>query len=205
MMKRKVQLTGILLMLILACNMPLSAQRGMRGAADTTRMKHMWMASDSLNRHGMGNRTWMEHRRFDQMRPFMGHRNMFGMGMDNGMVMGRGMRPGMGRGMRPGMGFDMRSGNRPMLGDSISGRRFGPGMMMLGSIPNVTEKQKKEITDLMTKQRDEMKKLREEMQTKMKALRDSQRKSILNILTDEQKRFIESRSENPSPAPAKTK
>jgi hypothetical protein len=187
MMKRTVQLTGILLMLLLACSMSLSAQRGMRGAADTTHMKHMWMASDTLRRHGMGNRTWMERGRMDHMRQFTGHRNMYGMGM------------------RPGMGFDMSRGNRPMWGDSISGRQFGPGMMMLGSIPNVTEKQKKEITDLMTKQRDEMKKLREEMQTRMKALRDSHRKSILSVLTDEQKKFIDSRSENISPAPGKTK
>jgi hypothetical protein len=189
MMKRTVQLTGLLLMLLLVCNIPLSAQRGMRGAADTTRMKHMWMASDTLHRQEMGNRTWMEPGRMDHMRQFTGHRNMYGMG----------------RGMRPGMGFDMRRGNRPMWGDSISGRQFGPGMMMLGSIPNVTEKQKKEITDLMTKQRDEMKKLREEMQTRMKALRDSHKKSILSILTDEQKKFIESRSGNITPAPEKTK
>ena len=88
MMKRTVQLTGILLMLLLACNMPLSAQRGMRGAADTTRMKHMWMASDTLHRHGMGNKTWMEHGRMDHMRQFPGHRNMYGMGMGMGMGMG---------------------------------------------------------------------------------------------------------------------
>ncbi len=189
MMKRTVQLTGILLMLLMACNMSLSAQRGMRGAADTTRMNHMWMASDTLHRHGMGNRTSMEPARMDHMRQFMGHRGMYGMG----------------RGMRPGMGFDMRRDNGPMGRDSISGRQFDPGMMMLGSIPNVTEKQKKEITDLMTKQRDEMKKLREEMQTKMKALRDSHRKSVLVILTDEQKKFVESRSENNFPAPGKSK
>ena len=189
MMKRTVQLTGILLMLLLACNMSLSAQRGMRGAADTTHMKRMWMASDTLHRHGMGNRTWMGPGRIDHMRHYMGHRGMYGMG----------------RGMRPDMGFDMRRGNGPMWRDSISGRQFGPGMMMLGSIPNVTEKQKKEITDLMTKQRDEMKKLREEMQTKMKALRDSHRNSVLSILTDEQKKFVESRSEKISPAPGKTK
>ena len=189
MMKRTVQLTGILLMLLLACNMSLSAQRGMMGAADTTRMKHMWMASDTLHRHGMGNRTWMGPGRIDHMRHYMGHRGMYGMG----------------RGMRPDMGFDMRRGNGPMWRDSISGRQSGPGMMMLGSIPNVTEKQKKEITDLMTKQRDEMKKLREEMQTKMNALRDTHRNSVLSILTDEQKKFVESRSEKISPAPGKTK
>ncbi len=176
-------------MLLLACNMSLSAQRVMRGTADTTRLKHNWMASDTLHRHGMSDRSWMGPGRMDHMRQSMGHRGMYGIE----------------RGMRPGMDFNMRRGNRSMQRDSISGRQFGPGMMMLGSIPNVTEKQKKEITDLMTKQRDEMKKLREEMQTKMKALRDSHRKSILSILTDEQKKFIESRSESISPAPGKTK
>jgi len=43
------------------------------------------------------------------------------------------------------------------------------------------------------------------MQTKMKALRDSHRNSVLSILTDEQKKFVELRSEKISPAPGKTK
>ena len=189
MMKRTIQINGILLMLLLVCNMSLSAQRGMRGAADTTRMNHMRMASDTLHRHGMGSRTWMGPARMDHMRQFMDHHSMYGLD----------------RGMRPGQGYDNRRGYGSMHSDSISERQFGPGRMILGSIPNVTEKQKKEISDLMTKQRDEMKKLREEMQIRMQALRDSHRKSVLSILTDEQKKFIESGSENNFPAPGKTK
>ena len=188
-MKRTVQLTGILLMLILTCNMSLSAQRWMRDMADTTCMNHMRMSTDTLHRHGMGNKTWIGPARMYHMQKFMDHRGMYGMG----------------RGMRPGQGFDMRKGYGPVHRDSIYGRQFGPGRMMLESIPNVTEKQKKEISDLMTKHQDEMKKLREEMQTRMQALTDSHRKNILNILTDEQKKFIESGSANNLKVPEKTK
>jgi Spy/CpxP family protein refolding chaperone len=145
-MKRKVQVTGILLMLLLSCNMSLSAQRGMKHPADSTRMSHM---------------------RLD-------------------------------RGMRH--DYNMRRGYGPMQRDSISARQFGPAGMILGSIPNVTEAQKKQITDLMTKQRSEMQKLREEMQTKMQALRDSHRKSVLNVLTEEQKKFVETREKDNPPA-----
>jgi Spy/CpxP family protein refolding chaperone len=93
----------------------------------------------------------------------------------------------------------------PNRRDSIAGRQFGPGRMMLESIPNVTEKQKKEISDLMTKQREEMTKFRDEMQTKMKEMRESHRKSILSILTDEQKKFIEPAAPKTPAAPAVTK
>ena len=89
--------------------------------------------------------------------------------------------------------------------DSVFHRQFGPAGMILGSIPNVTEAQKKQIADLMTKHQAEMKKLREETQTKMQALRESHRKSVLNILTDEQKKFVESREKINSPAPELTK
>lgn len=188
-MKRTLQFTGILLMLLLAGNMSLSAQRAMRGASDSTRMSHMRMVSDTLHRHGMGNRAWTGPARMNQMQCFMDHRGMYGMG----------------RGMRPYQGFGMRRGYGPMHKDSIARRQFGPGRMMLESIPNVTAAQKKEITDLMTKQREEMLKFRQEMQTKMQALRDSHRQSLLNILTPEQKKFIESKSENKSSAPVKTK
>ena len=44
-----------------------------------------------------------------------------------------------------------------------------------------------------------MKKIREEMFSKMQNLMDSHRKDILTILTDEQKKFIESGRGNPSP------
>jgi len=182
-MKRKLQFTGILLMLLLSCNISLSAQRAMKHATDSTRMSHMWMASDTAHRKFQNDRPFPGRERMHNMRNFSGGHNMYGMG----------------RGMRPDYG--MRRGYGPLQSDSMSHRRSGPAGMILGSIPNVTEAQKKQITDLMAKQQTEMKKLREEMQAKMQALRDSHRKNVLNILTDEQKKFIESREKNNSPAP----
>jgi hypothetical protein len=139
-------LTGTLLILILACNLSLNAQRGTRGTMDSTRMSHARMDSDVIHRHGHPD------------------------------------------GMR---GFD--KGGR------------GPGHYMLESIPNVTEKQKKDITDLKLKQQDEMKKFRDEMSSKMQAMRDSHKKSMMSILTEEQKKFIESKQIKETTPPAKTK
>jgi hypothetical protein len=104
----------------------------------------------------------------------------------------RGMGPGMMREGHPGMG--MRSGMGRMPMDSLSWMPAGPGKRILESIPNVTENQKKQIEDLIKKQQDEMVKFREEMSAKMKNLRDSHRNDILNILTDEQKKYIQSGS-----------
>jgi Spy/CpxP family protein refolding chaperone len=81
-------------------------------------------------------------------------------------------------------------GRMPM--DSTGWMPAGPGRRMLESIPNVTENQKKQIEDLIKKQQDDMIKFREEMSAKMKDLRDSHRKDILNILTDEQKKYVQS-------------
>src|SRR5512133_3413769 len=127
-MKRKVKLTGILLLLILGCNLSLSAQRGMRHPADTTRMNHMRMISDTTYR-SMNDRSLYGPDRMYRMRDFRDRHYMYGME--------RGMRHGYGRGR----GFG------PMQRDSISHRQFGPAGMILGSIPNVTETQKKQITD----------------------------------------------------------
>lgn len=125
--------------------------------------------------------------RMNHMRDFRDRHDIYGME--------RGMRHNYGKGR----------GYGPMQRDSISYRHYGMAGMILGSIPNVTEAQKKQITDLMTSQQAEMKKLREEMQTKMQALRETHRKSVLNILTDEQKKFVESREKNNSQTPEITK
>ena len=44
-----------------------------------------------------------------------------------------------------------------------------------------------------------MKKLQEEMSSKMQSLMDSNKKDMLNILTDEQKKYIESGREKSVP------
>jgi hypothetical protein len=121
-----------------------------------------------------------------RMRMGQNFRHIRGMPGMQGM-MGQGMRNGIMRGM----------GRMPM--DSTGWMPMGPGRRMLESIPNVTENQKKVIEDLTKKHIDEMKKIREEMFSKMQSLMDSHRKDILNILTEEQKKFIESGRGNPSP------
>lgn len=185
-MKRKVELTGILLVLLLGCNLSLSAQRGMRLTADSTRMNQMRMVSDTARWKHMNDRSLYGHDRMYRMRDFREQHYMYGID--------RGMRRDWGGGR----GFG------PIRRDSISHRQFGTAGMILGSIPNVTEAQKKQITDLMTRQQAEMKKLREEMQAKMLALRESYRKNVLNVLTDEQKKFVESREKNNLPVKVKT-
>jgi hypothetical protein len=120
-----------------------------------------------------------------RMRMGQNFRHIRGMPGMQGM-MGQGMRNGIMRGM----------GRMPM--DSTGWMPMGPGRRMLESIPNVTENQKKVIKDITKKNIDEMKKIREEMFSKMQNLIDSQRKDILNILTEEQKKFIESGRGDPS-------
>jgi hypothetical protein len=103
--------------------------------------------------------------------------------------MAHGMRNERMRGMGPEMGMMRGMGRMPV--DSLSWMPSGPGKRILESIPNVTENQKKQIEDLIKKQQEEMVKLREEMSAKMKNLRDSHRNDIMNILTDEQKKYVQ--------------
>ncbi len=119
---------------------------------------------------------------------FRHHRNMPEM---RGM-MGRGMRFGMMRGMHHGMGPGMMSGMGRMPMDSIGFMPFGPGRRLLESIPNVTENQKKQMEDIIKKRNDDLKKLREDTFSKMKDIVAADRKEMLNVLTDDQKKFLES-------------
>ena len=131
----------------------------------------------------------------------MGNRMMSDMGPERRHELMRGMghvmRYGMKRGVGPGMEFGMMRGMGRMPMDSIGWIPMGQGRRILESVPNVTEQQKSQIEDLIKKQQDEMKKLREEMTVKMKSIMDSHRKNILNILTDDQKKFIESGAVKP--------
>ena len=168
--------------------MPLNAQRGvraMRGDSivmnriqkEAPEMGMMMHRPDSARMRrmmpGMGN-PWMSGH--DRFMPPMGNMRRFGPGMG---MMGPGMwRPGMGM-MRPGM-------YRPGMGMNQA-----PGMRILNNIPNLTDKQKKDITDIRQKQMEEMQKIRNEMQEKMKAIRQSDRTKIMNLLNDEQKKWFE--------------
>jgi hypothetical protein len=121
------------------------------------------------------------------------------------MPMGRGMRPGMQQGQMPGMGRDMDQGRMNGMRRGM-GRGMGMGMMpmdrmgrgnmisgrLMNLIPDLTDKQKKEIADLRQKQQEEMTKLREDMTTKMQVLMEAHSKKVLDILTPEQKKIYES-------------
>jgi hypothetical protein len=163
-MKRAGIITGLLLALLIAgsgCRHERSEKGNMR---EYPRMAHMRMDRDFWYTRHMHNIR-------GHMTPEEDNGMMRGMWqMDHGIR----MMPGMGR--------------MPM--DSMGVMPFGAGRRMLGSIPNVTESQKKQIKDLAIKNQEEMRKLREEMSSKMKDLMDSHRKDVLNILTEEQKKFI---------------
>ena len=183
----------MLLMLFIAGSLSLSGQRGMRGMRpDSSEMKMIRMKQwqmplmmqnpDSLRMGGM--RHGMIPGRMNNMGWFMNPGWQMGhMGMGRGMRM---MGPGMGRGsMGPGMG-------RPGMG-----MRQGASGRTMENIPNLTERQKKDIAGLRQKQRDEMQKFREEMQGKMKEMRESYRNKVMNLLTDEQKKWFEENTPKP--------
>jgi hypothetical protein len=168
----------------------MKAQRGMRGQmADSTRKG---MYGDQMMRH--------KQMPTDSVREFMMQR-MNRMGMHGGMwhsPMHRGYQgfygyPRMQWGPRPGWGWN---------GPGWYGRPgYGPRpplMRHLESVPNLTEKQKKDIADLNKKHQEEMQKFREETSKKVSEMRDSHRKKLMDLLTDEQKKYIEG---NTTPAP----
>jgi hypothetical protein len=165
-MKNSGKIAGMLLMLLIAGNLSLNAQRGMRG-----------MMSDTARMNNMG--------RFicpmcPMCQPAVGMRHM-GYGM-------RRMAPGMGRSA-------MGPAARQFQGRGM--QQAAPGMRIMENIPNLTDKQKKDIAELRQKQQDEMQKLREAMQVKVKDLRESHRTKVMNLLTDEQKKWVDENTPKP--------
>ena len=190
-MKKRNAIIGLLLVILVAGN----------GCHNIRHNRNEMRNSAKIERMGQNFRHYREMqgmpgRMAQGMRP----------GMMGGMGPGMGMMRGMGRrGMMPGMGMGMMRGFGRVPMDSTGWMPMGPGRMMMESIPNVTENQKKQITDLIKKHQDEMKKLREEMSSKFQSLIESNRKDMLNILTDEQKKFIESERGKSTPNPEKEK
>lgn len=184
-MKRGITITGILLVLLIAGS---GCHRFSRRPTRSYAGMHMNMNQNFRHNRWMpGMRGEMfQNRRFGMMR---------GMGQGRGFgMMGRmdqGMRSPM---MRPGMGYGMMGNMGRMPMDSTGWMNPGTGRRILESIPNVTDSQKKQIEDLVKKQQDDMKKLREDMSAKMKDMMTSHKKEMLNILTAEQKKFIENRT-----------
>ena len=73
--------------------------------------------------------------------------------------------------------------------------------MIMDNIPNLTDKQKKDIAVMRIDQQTEMKKMREDMQSKMKALRETQRTNIEKLLTPEQKKWLDENAPKPETTP----
>ena len=156
--------------------------RSIRGMRGTTH----------INRHGVDIR---------QKRGMNRNANMLRMN-DMRPGIGPGQRYGMGRGMGQGQMNGMRRGMGTMSMNRMGKGNMGPGRF-IENIPNLTEKQKKDIADLRQKQQDEMKKFRDEMTTKMQGLRETNRKKVMDLLTPEQKKYVESRTGNVNPVSSK--
>jgi len=96
----------------------------------------------------------------------------------------------------------MRRGMGPMPMNRMGQGQMGHGRLV-DIIPNLTEKQKKDITDLRKEQMNEMKKFRDDMATKIKGMRETNKKKVMDLLTPEQKKFVESGTENSIPVSPK--
>lgn len=148
--------------------------RGMRG-----------MRSDTLMMHG---------NHMMKMNPDSANRNM----MRNHMHQIRRMHDGMGSGpmSHSQRGYGMRQGSwgAPSRYDRDHGYGRSTHSDMMQNIPNLTDKQKKDIADLRQKQMDEMKNFRAETQSKMSAMRESFRNKIKEQLTPEQKKYFDENS-----------
>jgi|WetSurMetagenome_2_1015567.scaffolds.fasta_scaffold00011_87 Spy/CpxP family protein refolding chaperone len=179
-MKNNFKIAGMMLILVIAGSMALSAQRQVRGEKiDTIRMDRRDLAPRTVM--GMP----LENSRVPGAqipgRQIRHGWNDFN-GPRNGMGQGRGFRhPGMGMGIGMGQPGQGRQGRMPDL----------------YNIPNLTDKQKKDIADLRGKQMADVEKLRIDMQSKMKELRDSHRAKVMSLLTEEQKKWFE--ENNPKP------
>jgi hypothetical protein len=212
-MKRSVRIFGILLLAAVAITACDNEKRDKEDKRESKRMEKM-SGKDFRHNKGMGrksnsymmrgNRPEMGRmgniQRRGQMRQGQMGNMQRGMGpMRQGQMgnMQRGMGQGM-MGMRQGMPLDSagmgRMGNRAGRGMGQMNRMdqgmVGPGGIFLENIPNVTEKQRKEFSELLKKQQDEMTKIREQMASEVKSTLKSQREKMLKIFTDEQKKTI---------------
>lgn len=116
----------------------------------------------------------------------MGRMQMPGIEMHRGMGM-------MNDNMTPPSAMRHRQQGNGMPGMAMRqpGRGMRQGMNGFNNIPNLTDKQKKDIADLKGKQQAEMEKLRIDMQSKMKELREAHRAKVMSLLTDDQKKWVE--------------
>jgi hypothetical protein len=197
-MKSSGKIIGVFLMLLISGKCSLNAQRG---SMDTTHMTRPWIHHMEMSE--MRHMQWMNHSsdsmKMGGMRHGFDTMNM--RGMRHYMFHGW-MEPGGRFGFPPPMYYGMRDMWRM---DHFGPGHFGADRLRIESIPNLTDKQKKEIADLRQKHLDDMKKLRDEMTEKIQDMRKAHRKDMLNLLTDEQKKYMESGSENTNTGSSKQK
>lgn len=161
-MKNKGLMIVIVLLLLMAANSELNAQRGKMGPVP-----------DSLRMRGQGRGMFMAPR-MQAPQDFMRMHAMAHMQMQRGQF---------------GMGHQA-----PMRHRGPAFKQYRRGFE---SIPGLTEKQKKEIGELRKKHHEEMQKFREETMTKSRSMKEAHKKSIMNLLTDEQKKFIDEKLPRP--------
>ena len=159
-MKTPEKLAGMVLLLIIAGSLSLSAQRGSRGME-------------------RANRMWSEKRQMPMMLEDSDSLEMRAkrFGTAPGKMICQYQNPHAGRQY---IGHSMRRQEWGMW-------HALPGVH---NISDLTDSQKKEIANLREKQQEEMQTLREEMQKKITDLRESNRKKIMDLLTEEQKERI---------------
>ena len=205
-MTRIVKLTGLFLVLIMVGTGCRFVHRGLKGRMENERMNKHAKVMDSRQMRGMGRGQMGPGGQFRFSGPMRGMRrnNWQGpmAGMRGGMRMGQGNQ--MGRGMGMGQGNQMGRGMGPMGMGQMGQGQMGPGNM-IGRIPNLTDKQRKDIGDLRQKQMEEMDKFREETKAKLRSIREANRTKMMSLLTDEQKKSLESGASNTSPVAPKTK
>jgi hypothetical protein len=189
-MKKLKSVVGILLLMLLAGSSNLNAQRGMRGMMqDTVRMNRMrmYMRHDTADmrpiRRGMGGPMWQGHMWWGPM----------GRGM--GYIW---MTPPMRRGVGPMWWGPMGRGRDSSMMNRMGRNRTGMYGNRLEHIPNLTDKQKAALEKIRADNQAEMKKFREEAAAKMKTIRENHREKIMDQLTPEQKKWVESNSQQPA-------
>jgi hypothetical protein len=201
-MKNAIKPIVMCIVLVLAGTGAMNAQRGMgRMMQDTIRPGRMIHDTAMMGKRAeyMMQMRHMQAPPRCQMCP--GCRAGMGPGQRHAMrPAGRpGIRPGMGWGPAPAFRGGMGQGqfNRPGIAPK-------PPMGRIENIPNLTDKQKKDIADLRLKQMEEFKKLREENLAKMKTLREEHRKKVIGLLTDEQKKSVDANSGSTAPETKKS-
>jgi hypothetical protein len=196
----------------------------MREGMDSTRMIRHGRDLDfrQMRAPDQRNDSMFMHRMHPDFYGIQGRGSMRGMGSGMGPMRGRG--PGMGtmRGMEPwrddmrGRMPEHRYGMKPHERYGMRGfgqfpdyqmgmGSFRPAGERIGSIPDLTEKQRNEIAAQRQLNQNEMKKLRDDFSGKMQTIREEHRKKLMNLLTDAQKKALEQQTGRTNPGTQKVK